>query len=184
MALTAAKNTLFGPSPNNCRTLASVQHLLQPFYAAGAARTDASDGHVQAFGDFGVGGALRLEVERDQQLPAVLADLREAGTKPLGQLPVLYGIGIAPAEEHGALGYVRALEALARCLAPVALEQAPGVPSGDGGEPGAEAAVLGQAIEALDQDGEGDLRDVGGGVAGQPVSQRDGIDQALVLVQQ
>src|SRR3712207_6191980 len=97
---------------------------------------------------------------------------------------MLYGIGVAPAEEHGALGYVRTLEALARGLAPLALEQAPGVAAGDGGEPGAEAAVLGQDIEALDQDGEGDLRDVRGVIAGQPVSERDGIHQALVLVQQ
>src|SRR5918992_1052774 len=107
MALAAAKNTLSGPSPNNCRTLASVQLLLQPFYAAGAARTDASDGHFQALGNLGVGGALRLEVEREQQLPARLADLREAGIKPLAQLPVLYGLCVALAQDHGALGYVR-----------------------------------------------------------------------------
>jgi hypothetical protein len=120
--------------------------------------------------NLGVGGALRLEVEREQQLSAGFADLREARVEPFAQFPVLYGVGIALAEECGALGEGGVIQMLACDRATVAFHQAPGVAAGDGGKPGAEAAIVAQSVQALDQDGESKLRDVGSVMAGQPVA--------------
>jgi hypothetical protein len=47
-----------------------------------------------------------LEVKREQKFPAPFADLREARIQPIGQFPVLYGIGVAFAKEYDALGDV------------------------------------------------------------------------------
>lgn len=56
-------------------------------------------------------------------------------------------------------------------------------PAGPVASQGAEAAVLAQGVEVLDQDGERQLRDVGGVLPGEPVVQRDGEHEALVFLQ-
>src|SRR5918993_4789588 len=101
--------------------------------------------------------------------------------QPLGQFPALYILGIGVHQHQ---------DVLARTIVPTSLlttlsvQPTPGVAAGYGGQPRAKGAVLCQSIHALKQDGEGQLRDVGGVLPGEPVSSRHGEHKPLVSVEQ
>ena len=101
--------------------------------------------------------------------------------QPLGQFPVLQILGVAGWQQLGALAGTTVLFGI---FTTFAIEQTPGVATGYGDQPCAQPTVLWQRVHVLDQDGERQLRNVGGVLAGEPVSSGHRKYKPLVSVQQ